>query len=546
MAAEHLPPIAPAGTHFGGASPRLPATTSATPRWKQLHYAAKLPAVTPRSLSARETQWVHPDIEVKRSTNQALLRERKERAQAIVRDRENEKIRRKARGQQAKRAAAQRQNTAASTLQAARRGTVARREMEVVRQERAANAQIVAVAKMQAMWRGVKGRKESQARAEVTLEQLKVHSRAVIEHNMWWLEKNLQMRNAELQREASARTAAILADEHIGRALQEAMASGDTDVVETAGAIILQRGSRRHTQWQVAKSAAREHAGDAASAPADAVATSQAEDTDELQPFWRSGRGGKKPSGSAAGPRMARRTSCGAETPAPLTKPVMHVKQTAPIIDGTAAKTLAGMRTVLARNGPRIIDMFRALDRDGDGTVSRAEFEALLPLLKLDSSSHMAMDELFTEIDTDGSGQIDYEELYKQLRLGIDVELVAELQAGAVGEIEVSSKNAISLRKGTRDHAEVGTRVASTDELRSALLEGCARVVDMFRTFDRNGDGSISKREFRAALPFLGFDNRDTAAIDAIFDEMDVDRSGGVEYSEMSSMMRRRLNSAPR
>ena len=329
MAAEHLPPIAPAGTHVGGASPRLAATTSATPRWKQLHNAVKLPAVTPRSASsARATHWVHPDIEVKRSTNQALLQERKERAQAIVRDRENEKIRRKARGRQAKRALAQRQNNAASTLQAVRRGTVARRDVELVRQERAANAQIVAVAKLQAMWRGVKGRKESHAQAEVTLEQLKVHSRAVIEHNMWWLEKKLQMRNDALQREASARIAAILADAHVGHALQEAVASGDTDVVETAGAIILQRGSRRRNQLQTAKNAARDHAGDAASAPAQAVATSQAEDADDVQPFWRSGQRG------AAGkkPRMGRRRS-EAETAAPLTKPAMHVKQTTPSID---------------------------------------------------------------------------------------------------------------------------------------------------------------------------------------------------------------------
>ena len=53
---------------------------------------------------------------------------------------------------------------------------------------------------------------------------------------------------------------------------------------------------------------------------------------------------------------------------------------------------------------------------------------------------------MFNGIDRDKSGFIDYKELNASLRRD-DVQLAAELQAGAMGVIETESKNAISARK---------------------------------------------------------------------------------------------------
>ena len=41
----------------------------------------------------------------------------------------------------------------------------------------------------------------------------------------------------------------------------------------------------------------------------------------------------------------------------------------------------------------------------------------------------------------------------------------------------------------------------------------------------------MTKTEFRSALPMLGFDSSDSAMIDALFDQLDVDASGSLEYA---------------
>lgn len=57
--------------------------------------------------------------------------------------------------------------------------------------------------------------------------------------------------------------------------------------------------------------------------------------------------------------------------------------------------------------------------------------------------------------------------------------------------------------------------------------------------FDRNGDSTVSRSEFRAALPLLGFDVSDGPALDTVFDDLDVDGSGVIEYAELSALLKR-------
>ena len=43
-------------------------------------------------------------------------------------------------------------------------------------------------------------------------------------------------------------------------------------------------------------------------------------------------------------------------------------------------------------------------------------------------------------------------------------------------------------------------------ELREALARDAVRVIDLFREWDDDGSGEISKREFREAMPRLGLE----------------------------------------
>ena len=61
----------------------------------------------------------------------------------------------------------------------------------------------------------------------------------------------------------------------------------------------------------------------------------------------------------------------------------------------------------------RVVDIFREWDEDGSGEVSKREFAKAMSILGVDRST---LDELFDLIDVDGSGHIDYKEIYRKLR----------------------------------------------------------------------------------------------------------------------------------
>ena len=75
-------------------------------------------------------------------------------------------------------------------------------------------------------------------------------------------------------------------------------------------------------------------------------------------------------------------------------------------------------------------------------------------------------------------------------------------------------------------------------ELRDALTKNAKRVVDLFREWDEDGDGTISKKEFRKAIPLIVLDVP-KAAVDQLFDEWDPDRSGMISLSELIKKLRR-------
>ena len=145
------------------------------------------------------------------------------------------------------------------------------------------------------------------------------------------------------------------------------------------------------------------------------------------------------------------------------------------------------------------------------------------------------MDALFDELDADGSGSVDYAELSAKLRAGLDVEIAAELQEGAVA-FDTTAANRFALRTDV-DERTGPLKLLSIDELRHSLLEGAGRVASLFTLMDRDGDGCVSRDEFRLVLPLLNFDTSAVEIVDAVFDELDVDGGGTLEYAELASAL---------
>ena len=70
------------------------------------------------------------------------------------------------------------------------------------------------------------------------------------------------------------------------------------------------------------------------------------------------------------------------------------------------------------------------------------------------------------------------------------------------------------------------------------------RVVDLFREWDDDGSGSVSRAEFAKAMAQLGY-NGSAEDVDLVFDSMDPDGSGSLMYNELQALLKRSVDINP-
>ena len=75
-------------------------------------------------------------------------------------------------------------------------------------------------------------------------------------------------------------------------------------------------------------------------------------------------------------------------------------------------------------------------------------------------------------------------------------------------------------------------------QLREILSNNAMRVIDLFREWDDDNSGSVSKKEFRKAMTMLGFEVP-KSEVDALFDVWDPDGSGQLTMDELQTQLRR-------
>ena len=76
--------------------------------------------------------------------------------------------------------------------------------------------------------------------------------------------------------------------------------------------------------------------------------------------------------------------------------------------------------------------------------------------------------------------------------------------------------------------------------MRDALVNNAVRVIDLFREWDEDGDGAVSKKEFRKAIIHLGLEVP-PAAVDELFDSFDKDGGGAINFRELNHLLRRNV-----
>ena len=76
------------------------------------------------------------------------------------------------------------------------------------------------------------------------------------------------------------------------------------------------------------------------------------------------------------------------------------------------------------------------------------------------------------------------------------------------------------------------------EQMRNMLVTNAVRVVDLFRAWDPENAGFISRKNFRSAIARLGSD-APRQVVDKLFDAIDADHNGKLEYNDLNRLLRR-------
>ena len=68
------------------------------------------------------------------------------------------------------------------------------------------------------------------------------------------------------------------------------------------------------------------------------------------------------------------------------------------------------------------------------------------------------------------------------------------------------------------------------------LSEGILRLIDVFRLYDTDGDGVVTRGEFKKGMKKLGLEKAGADAMNGLFDRLDRDKSGTISYHELKKL----------
>ena len=133
----------------------------------------------------------------------------------------------------------------------------------------------------------------------------------------------------------------------------------------------------------------------------------------------------------------------------------------------TPGRLPQGLAAVLAHNYTRVIDLFRVADENLDGVVSKTEFHSLLNKLGIEVRDEELHD-LFSWLDPDASGGIEFRELQSALRQAADAPPSA---APAPAQCHDSAKRLAPTAAAQRPDEELGPPTEAELRLLNEMLD---------------------------------------------------------------------------
>jgi len=200
----------------------------------------------------------------------------------------------------------------------------------------------------------------------------------------------------------------------------------------------------------------------------------------------------------------------------------------------------------LASTEMRALDLFKQWDEDASGCISEGEFLKAVQVLGFAVPRKVAS-LLFRQLDVDRSGFLKYSELGRALSTRIGAEASkAELARYAPGGQQANRDNRLGkiVARDSTNYASVRVRAlpagakldassggSIAQQLGALLTEHSATIIRLFQDWDEDGNGGVSKAEFRRAVKGLGY-AAPNADIDELFGSLQGDNSGATDMAD--------------
>ena len=212
------------------------------------------------------------------------------------------------------------------------------------------------------------------------------------------------------------------------------------------------------------------------------------------------------------------------------------------------------LKDSLMRSSSRVCDLFRAWDDDRSGNVDKKEFYKAIRALGF-NVEQADSDAVFDSLDEDRSGKLEYTELNMMLRKGVGAEATKRNMKRAMTQKDTGRNAKLTAKNMNANYVCAHTAalpetvklscrggVSVQEQLAKILKECGAKLIDLFREWDDDGNGGVDKFEFRKAVAALGYD-APKKEVDALFNSLDPDGSGFIEYHEFKEALNeRKLN----
>jgi len=216
--------------------------------------------------------------------------------------------------------------------------------------------------------------------------------------------------------------------------------------------------------------------------------------------------------------------------------------------DGFEAQV--GLVLATQKKGVKLDELIAEWDKNGDSTMSKAEFRLAIKALMGGKADLKEMDALFDKIDADKSNKLEIAELKKLLK---------KMQAqasGASGDEESAQGRAERLKRTStavraaydatadleanqqllKDMRVDGAARTSGERLGEIMRHRGTKIGEMVSKWDKDSSGGVSKAEFVIRVKEIGLPDEEPLVV-ALFESLDTDKSGQLDTEELKRVL---------